>query len=451
MAKKTDAICGIAVQGFKSIAEKQQIEFRPLTILAGANSSGKSSFMQPLLLLKQTLESAGDPGALLLDGPNVRFTSAEQLLSRKKIETREKSFTVTGKKPFSVRIDLSLEDSLEFHFKMKPGEGFDVARIIYTSPQQNAIDIVPGMSSDEISRLLPDSFKEVLKRFAVNNNDHSQWIVSRDRCFLGFNLDLPKSRKSSMNFWGGHLFSPGTQFVPFIQSIIHLPGLRGNPLRNYPKTGIGPQFPGTFEMYVANLIYNWQQKGDEKLDLLGHELEALGLTWKVKAKAITDTQVELQVGRLPHSQQGGAHDLVSIADVGFGVSQSLPVLVALIAAQPGQMVYLEQPEIHLHPKAQRLLAHSLCRAANRGVMLVVETHSSLLLREIQTLIARKELSRENVRLHWFERNESGATMVTTANIDDNGAYGDWPQDFDTTELDAESAYLDAVEKKFTSV
>lgn len=443
MAKKTDAIYGIAVQGFKSIAEKQQIEFRPLTILAGANSSGKSSFMQPLLLLKQTLESAGDPGALLLDGPNVRFTSAEQLLSRK--------ITVTNDRPFSVRLDLSQGDSLEICFKIKRGEGFDVARMTYSSPQQNALNIVPGMSSDEISKMLPDSLKEVLKKFAVKNNDHSQWVVSRDRCFLGFNLDLPKSRKSSMRFWGGHLFSPGTQFIPFIQSIIHLPGLRGNPLRNYPKTGIGPQFPGTFEMYVANLIYNWQQNGDKKLVQLGHELEALGLTWKVTAKAIADTQVELQVGRLPHSQRGGAHDLVSIADVGFGVSQSLPVLVALIVAQPGQVVYLEQPEIHLHPKAQRLLAHTLCRAANRGVMLVVETHSSLLLREIQTLIAQKELAREIVRLHWFERNESGSTIVTTADIDENGAYGDWPQDFDTTELDTERSYLDAVERKLTRV
>jgi hypothetical protein len=441
MAKKTDAIYGIAVQGFKSIAEKQEIEFRPLTILAGANSSGKSSFMQPLLLLKQTLESAGDPGALLLDGPNVRFTSAVQLLSRK--------IPVTNDRPFSVHLDLSQGDSLEICFKIKRGEGLDVARMIYSSPQQNTIDIVPGMSSDEISGLLPDSLKEVLMKFAVKNNNHSQWAVSRDRCFLGFNLDLQKSRKSSMKFWAGHLFSPGTQFIPFIQSIIHLPGLRGNPLRNYPKTGIGPHFPGTFEMYVANLIYNWQQNGDKKLAQLGQELEALGLTWKVTAKAIADTQVELQVGRLPHSQRGGAHDLVSIADVGFGVSQSLPVLVALIVAQPGQMVYLEQPEIHLHPKAQRLLAHTLCRAATRGVMLVVETHSSLLLREIQTLIARKEIARENVRLHWFERNEDGSTKVTTADIDENGAYGDWPQDFDTTELDTERSWLDAVEKKLT--
>src|SRR5438093_13697013 len=75
-------ITHLVVGGFKSIANEQRIEIRPLTILAGANSSGKSSMMQSLLLLKQTLEATYDPGPLLLDGPNVKFTSADQLLSR---------------------------------------------------------------------------------------------------------------------------------------------------------------------------------------------------------------------------------------------------------------------------------------------------------------------------------------------------------------------------------
>jgi len=70
----SEGITEITVGGFKSIATKQTIEVRPLTILAGANSSGKTSFLQPLLLLKQTLEAPYDPGPLLLDGPNVKFT-----------------------------------------------------------------------------------------------------------------------------------------------------------------------------------------------------------------------------------------------------------------------------------------------------------------------------------------------------------------------------------------
>ena len=76
------AISEIQVAGFKSIRDEQCIVIRPLTILAGANSSGKSSMMQPVLLLKQTLEASYDAGPLQLNGPNVKFTSADQLLSR---------------------------------------------------------------------------------------------------------------------------------------------------------------------------------------------------------------------------------------------------------------------------------------------------------------------------------------------------------------------------------
>ena len=76
MKENISGITKIAVKGFKSIAEGCEIDIRPLTILAGANSSGKSSIMQPLLMLKQTLEAAYDPGPLKIDGPNVHFTAA---------------------------------------------------------------------------------------------------------------------------------------------------------------------------------------------------------------------------------------------------------------------------------------------------------------------------------------------------------------------------------------
>src|SRR5688500_12915806 len=76
-------ITKISVQGFKSLYEKAEVEIRPLTILAGANSSGKSSIMQPLLLMKQTLESEYDSQAILLNGALVNFTSAGQFMTNK--------------------------------------------------------------------------------------------------------------------------------------------------------------------------------------------------------------------------------------------------------------------------------------------------------------------------------------------------------------------------------
>ena len=78
---QNEGITAISVRGFKSLAKESRIEIRPLTILAGANSSGKSSIMQPLLLLKQTLEASYDPGPLLLNGPNAKFTAVDQIFS----------------------------------------------------------------------------------------------------------------------------------------------------------------------------------------------------------------------------------------------------------------------------------------------------------------------------------------------------------------------------------
>jgi predicted ATPase len=180
---------------------------------------------------------------------------------------------------------------------------------------------------------------------------------------------------------------------------------------------------------------------------LANDLKSLGLTWKISAKSIQDTEVELRVGRLSH-QESDVDDMVNIADVGLAMSQVLPVLVALRAASPGQFVFIEQPELHLHPSAQIQLAAILANAANAGVQVVVETHSSLLLLGIQTLIAEDKLSPKEVKLHWFTRDGAGATRITSANVDKRGAFGDWPEDFGNISLEAEHRYLTASEKKF---
>jgi hypothetical protein len=230
--------------------------------------------------------------------------------------------------------------------------------------------------------------------------------------------------------------------------VIHLPGLRANPSRTYKATPISGFFPGTFDNYVASVVRGWQTEKSPRLGSLGSAMAELGLTWKVETRQLDDTQVELLVGRLPRSKRGGAQDLVSIADVGFGVLQALPVVVALLVAKPGNILYIEQPEIHLHPRAQTAMATLLADAARRGVRVVAETHSSVLVRSVQTLVAQGQLAPEIVKLHWFTRNpDDGSTKIDSADVDENGAFGPWPSDFDETALQVEGAYLDAVERR----
>jgi predicted ATPase len=88
----------------------------------------------------------------------------------------------------------------------------------------------------------------------------------------------------------------------------------------------------------------------------------------------------------------------------------------------------------------------LANAAKRGVQLVIETHSSLLLLAVQTLVAEGNLDPHLIKLHWFTRNpRSGATKIASADLDEAGRFGDWPEDFDDVNLEAQSKYLDAVE------
>ena len=422
--KKIEGITKIAVSGFKSLVNECAIDICPLTILAGANSSGKSSIMQPLLMLKQTLEATYDPGPLLIEGPNVQFTEAEQFLSalahgkgtdRFQIAIESRGFdsffsTVTTFRKAPNRIE---------HVQMATSTKLGVDQLLQD------ITLYPEMSPEKIG-LLADQ-NPLLKGFNA---------VGRSRCFLRLESE------------DGHSFlivSPPV-LESHIFNTIHLPGLRGNPERTYKLTSTGPRYPGTFENYIASIIHNWQETADERLDRLADVLCDLGLTGQVRTEKIGDVGIDIRVGRLPHRGTGET-DTVSIADVGIGVSQVLPVLVALLVAEPGRLVYLEQPETHLHPRAQVTLAQLLADAAKRGVRVVAETHSSLLLLAVQTLVAEGNLSPELVKLHWFTRGENGATEINTADLDDAGAYGDWPEDFDDVDLKAQSRYIKAAQSR----
>src|SRR5688500_12643214 len=107
--ERQDRITAVSIRGFKSLYNEVNVDFRPLTIFAGANSSGKSSVMQTLLLLKQTIEAPYDPGSLLIDGPNVRFTSAKQILSRTPRGLSVDTFTIQIEAESFYKVSLSFK------------------------------------------------------------------------------------------------------------------------------------------------------------------------------------------------------------------------------------------------------------------------------------------------------------------------------------------------------
>jgi hypothetical protein len=422
----------LEVVGFKSISAPCGVQIQPLTVLAGANSSGKSSMLQPLLMLKQTLDASFDPGPLLLDGPNVRFTEADQFFSRQLREGATREFSVSIGVPKS---------TFKLSFIRARPKGVGLHSMEFDAAGRKML-LSRDSTQDELRAALPSSYLEIFEDLKHASED-LVWRVERVRCFFEVKVERPTKGRHVLFPFG---FSPADPLGKLLREAIHVPGLRGNPERAYKTTAVGPLFGGTFPDYVASVVNHWKNSRDGNLDALGEQLHLLGLSWKVTADQINDTQLEIRVGRLQQGVRGGAKDLVNIADVGFGVSQILPVLVALLAAGPGRLVFIEQPEIHLHPRAQAAMGDILAAAARRGVRVVVETHSALLLLRLQTLVAEGYLAPELLSFNWFTRRpRDGATEVTPASLDRRGRFGDWPEDFGEVSLHEEARYLDAAE------
>jgi len=119
-------------------------------------------------------------------------------------------------------------------------------------------------------------------------------------------------------------------------------------------------------------------------------------------------------------------------NVGFGLTYTLPVVVAILAARPGSLVLIENPEAHLHGKGQRVLAELAALAAEQGVQVVLETHSDHVLNGIRVAVHTGKVKRETVTVHFFERRrvDSGSGhAVVTPTIDDNGRIRGAPSGF----------------------
>ncbi|MGL5675882.1 MAG: AAA family ATPase [Cellulosilyticaceae bacterium] len=432
--RKEEQINKIWVSNYKSIKAKQEIEIKPLTILAGANSSGKSSIFQPLLILKQSLESKYDAGALLLNGPILQITDFDELVTHPKdVETSS----------FSIGFSSSRRD-LEITYQKSIEDGkIDIEAIrIKDRELQRWNTLKPRSTPAEIKKIYPNLAKieEIFKKLDKNK---MSWRLKRDKCFLTLENYIEDNGEIGLPTLK---IAETEEIARQLREIIYLPGLRSTPERTYPVTAIENEniFEGKFENYIASIIASWYKNNDtNNIDLLNRYLRELQLTNNVEISLLNDAQIQILVNRYLNSDN---KDSVNIADVGLGVSQILPLLVGLIVAKKGQIVYVEQPEIHLHPKAHTALARVIGEVISRGVSVVLETHSELLLKQFQVLIVKGKIKHEEVKLHWFERDNDGFTLVTSADVDKEGSFGEWPQDFADIVLKVEGEYLAEIEE-----
>jgi len=384
------ALSSITVAGFKSIGTPQTIEIAPLTILAGANNSGKSSIMQPLLLLKQTLLSTVDPRGLKQQGPLVSLAAGEL-----------------------------------WHFDRRTGTvpGMDLD-FTFSADATATLCVGPNMGRVDFTHV---SFKTRSESFEYPNPQGNGSEVVLDR-FFPRTGDRHSNRPPVME-----------DFATILQRTIHLPPVR----RLEPSDGpavLPATLEDRFDSYVASILQYWQESAPASVafERVQKDMQFLGVSVGVSLHLPAYQQIEVSV--FPERTTYTTRP----SNVGFGITQALPIVVGLLFAEPGDLVHVEEPEAHLHPRAQVELTRLIAEAANRGVRVVIETHSALMLREVQTLVARGAIAPSDVRLHWFQRDaESFETRVTSATIDEQGTFGDWPEDFDEVNLDSEKRFLDA--------
>lgn len=116
-------------------------------------------------------------------------------------------------------------------------------------------------------------------------------------------------------------------------------------------------------------------------------------------------------------------------NVGFGISYTLPVIIALLSARKGALILLENPEAHLHPKGQVMIGRLMAKAAECGIQVIAETHSDHVLNGIRMSVHQGGIRPDIVKLHFFERSAAGGSKIISPTIDKNGRIDKWPNGF----------------------
>ena len=236
----------------------------------------------------------------------------------------------------------------------------------------------------------------------------------------------------------------GHHIESFLRGISYLGPLRERPHRNYRWTGVIPATVGhRGELAMQALLAGaWQGSSlsrcngevnpdrSPSVDAVSSWLRKLGIAESLSFERV-GRGARIWEARL-HQKDGGTD--INLADVGFGVSQVLPVIVALLSAPAGSLVILEHPEIHLHPRTQSQLADLLIEVASAGeIQILVESHSEHLLARIQRRISESSrgdgsLSPEDVRLYFCEQKQ-GKSKLTPLEMQASGVITNWPRDF----------------------
>ncbi len=455
----------LRVTNFKSWQDTQQLRFAPLTVFFGTNSSGKTSILQLLLMLKQTVESTDRKLVLRTGDDNsiVDLGKYSDLIYCHNVDSG-----------LGISLSWDLPERLKIKNPEKKDENlFEVKRLLF----QVDIDGKTGIPnvrkftySFEGNKFGMENmggtgkksgYRLISKPYEAKKQRGRSWPLPQPMKFYGF-PDEVKTYFQNVSFL--------SDFALNLEELLKRTSYLG-PLREYPKriyTWAGEEPPDVGrkgELTIAAILANRRRRGRTKLlaaiilaarhvkhispsqhnwelaleERIAYWLKEMGIIDSFSVSEIAKGRKEYEV-KIRKTKNGPD---VLITDVGFGLSQVLPVLVLCYYVKEGSILLLEQPELHLHPLAQSWLADVFIEVVkNLNVQLIVESHSEHFLRRLQRRIAEEKISVDKTALY-FCRMQNSSSTTEKLDVDLYGDIKNWPKDFFGDEMGELTAKTEA--------
>lgn len=421
-------------KNFKSWQDTGQLKLAPITGFFGTNSSGKTSLLQGLLLMKQTIESS-DRNQVLDFGDESKYVdlgSAGEAIFGHSPGTLEFGFDWNLSEPLVVKNPenpgerLFEGDSMRFSTEIEFAEPKVVrVRKLHYELGEHEFNMVRKNGNADFGLEYQGN-----RPFSFKREDGRKWPVPAPVKFYGFPDQVNGYFRNA-----GFLFDCQLELEKLFQRLFYLGPLRENPKRQYKWNGSEPGDMGQRGEQAIDAILISESRGNrispgfrKRQMLLGEyvalKLKELGLIYSFEIRQIEGSSFyQVWVKRNESSSE------VLITDVGFGVSQILPVITLCFYAPKGSIILIEQPEIHLHPSVQAGLADIFIDAIkNRGVQIILESHSEHLLRRLQRRLAEERIGPSDLNLYFCE-SVRGRSEIRPLELDEFGTIKNWPKDF----------------------
>lgn len=360
----------LRLSNFKS-ARDLSVRLAPLTVLAGLNGSGKSTVLQALALVAQSYGGSTSSQGLQLRGRVLNLGRSEDV-HFEHAKSAELRFEITTDVGCAV-ISATAADGQDTLASSLSGE---VAAVLD--------QFARGFQYVQADRLTPAS----LYARASTPDQTAEWLGSRGE----FTVDFLRRN--------GHNRVPSKRLVPTDWQDVDADLVKL----------IAPT-PTLDDQTAA-----WLQLLSPGVRLLTKNVDladAVALRFQYTSTGVDSTSKEHRP-----------------ANVGFGLTYSLPIVVACLAAAPGSVLLLENPEAHLHPRGQAALGQLLAVCAADGVQILVETHSDHLLNGIRVAVRRRLVDASSVALHYFSRDlNTGESAAISPNVLPDGQLDSWPVGF----------------------